>query len=190
MPPTPRENCRKLPGQYDTASYLKDYLADFDQHFQASETCAADEDGWGDGGGGGGVVGVGGEGSDLLVVHFDDGGVHVVVGVGTAHDTDDREVLAVSAGDGIEDTELADCEGDDASTGAMGPRLAVGGVSCAGLIAAANVFKPRLSDQMVEKSKIKIPENGEDITDTDLHQTASQVTAQSGLRRSDDGGRH
>ena len=114
----------------------------------------------------------------------------VVVGVGTAHDTDDRKVLAVSAGDGVEDTEPADREGDDASTDATGPRVAVGGVSCVELIAAANIFKPRLSDQMVEKCKIKIPGNGEDVTDADLHQTASQVTAESGLRRRYDGGRH
>ena len=53
---------------------------------QASDTCAADEDGGGDGGGGGGVGGVGGEGSDLLVVQFDDGGVHADGGEQALHD--------------------------------------------------------------------------------------------------------
>lgn len=113
----------------------------------------------------------------------------VVVGVGTADDTDEREVLTVSTGDSIEHAETADGECDDASTYATRPGVAVGGVSSVELIAAANEVKSRLSDQMVEKGKIEIAGDGEDITDANLNQTASQVTAESGLAGSNDGGR-
>ena len=73
----------------------------------------------------------------------------VVVGVGTAHFTDDKEVLAVSVGDGVEGTKPIDCEGDDASTDATGLRVAVGSVCCVELVAAANVFKPNVTDLIV-----------------------------------------
>ena len=131
------------PKKASTTGEVRDEVAaEMEGHeaLQTSDTCAVDEDNEGDGDG---IGGVGGEGSDLLVVHFDDGVVHVVIGVGTAHDTDDREVLVVSTDDGIEDTKLADCEGEDASIDATGPRVAVGGVSCVKLIVAANVFKPK-----------------------------------------------
>ena len=53
---------------------------------QASDTCAANEDGGDDESGGGGVGGVGGEGSDLLVIQFDDGGWHADGGKQALHD--------------------------------------------------------------------------------------------------------
>ena len=59
----------------------------------------------------------------------------VVVGVGSANDADEGEVLVVGAGDGVED---ADSEGDDARANALSRRVVVGSVAGVELVAAAD----------------------------------------------------
>ena len=105
----------------------------------------------------------------------------VVVGVGTSDDTDDGEVLTVSAGDGVENAEAADGEGDDTGADAAGPSVAVGGVACVELVTAADVVKTRLGDDAIEEGEVEVARNGEDVADADLNKTVSDVAAEGGV---------
>lgn len=107
----------------------------------------------------------------------------VVVGVGTANDADEREVLAVRAGDGVEDAEAPDGEGNDAGADAAGTGIAIGGVASVELVAAPDDAEARLREEMVEEGEIEIAGHGEDVMDADLDEAASHVAAKGGLRR-------
>ena len=63
----------------------------------------------------------------------------VVVGVGFANNTDEGEVLVVGA--------VADGEGDDARTNALGPHIAVGDIASVELVAAADEVDVWLRDE-------------------------------------------
>ena len=104
----------------------------------------------------------------------------VVVGVGTSDDTNDRKVLTVSAGDGVENAEPADSEGDNTCTDAAGPGVAVGGVASVELVTAANVVETRLGNDAIEKSEVEVSGNGEDVVDANLNKTVSDVAAEGG----------
>ena len=102
----------------------------------------------------------------------------VVVGVGSADDADEGEVLAVGAGDGVEDAEAADGEGDDARANALGARVAVGGVAGVELVAAADEVEVWLRDEVVEECQVEVAGDGEHVPHADLHEAAGQVAAQ------------
>lgn len=110
-----------------------------------------------------------------------------IVRIGAANYTNQGEVLAVGAGNSVEDAEAADGEGDDACPDAAGPSVTVSGVPGVELVAAADVVEPRLGNEMVEKGKVKIAGDGEDIADADLDEPASDVAAKGGLSGSEDG---
>lgn len=99
----------------------------------------------------------------------------IVVGVGTADDANERQILTVGTGNGVENTEPADSEGDDARTDATGASVAVSRVAGVELVTAADEVEPRLSDQMVEKGEVEVAGDGEDVGDTNLNEPASQV---------------
>lgn len=105
----------------------------------------------------------------------------VVIGVGAANNAYEREVLAVGAGNGIEDAEASDGEGDGASTDSAGPSVTVGGVSGIELVAAADEVEPGLVNEMVEEREVEVTRDGEDVTHPYLHEAASQVAAERGL---------
>jgi hypothetical protein len=60
-----------------------------------------------------------------------------IVGVGTTHDADDREVLTVSTSNGIDDTETTDGEGDHHCPHSLPSSIPISGIACIDLIAAA-----------------------------------------------------
>ncbi len=60
-----------------------------------------------------------------------------IVGVGTTHDADDREVLAVSTSDGIDDTETTDSEGDHHCPHSLPSSIPISSIARIDLIAAA-----------------------------------------------------
>jgi len=107
----------------------------------------------------------------------------VVVGVGTAHDADHGEVLAVRAGDGVEHAEPADGERDGAGADATGAGVPVGGVPGVELVAAADEAQPRLGDEVVEQGEVEVAGDGEHVGGADLHEPPRQVPAESGARR-------
>lgn len=105
----------------------------------------------------------------------------VVIGVRTPHDTYHRKVLAVGTGDGVEHTQASDGEGDNACSDTAGPSVAISGVAGVELVAASNEVEPGLGEEVVEQGEVEVAGNGEDVIDAELDQTASQVTAESGL---------
>lgn len=105
----------------------------------------------------------------------------VVVGVGPADDADNRKVLAVRAGDGVDDAQTADGEGHDARADAPGPSVPVGGVPGVELVAAADVSEPGLGYEVVEESEVEVAGNGEDVADADLHEAPRDVAAEGGV---------
>lgn len=107
----------------------------------------------------------------------------VVIGIGPPDDADHGEVLAVGAGDGIEDAEPANSEGDNAGTDAAGAGIAVGGIASIELIAAANIGEAGLGDEVVEESEVEVAGDGEDVVDPDLDEAAGQVAAEGGIGR-------
>ena len=112
----------------------------------------------------------------------------IVVGVGPTNDADQRQVLAVRSGNGVEHAEAADGEGDDAGTDATGTRVAVGSVSGVELVAAADDVESGLVDEVIEQREVEVAGNGEDISDTDFDEAAREVAAESGVDGAVDGG--
>ena len=80
----------------------------------------------------------------------------VVVGVGPADDADDGQVLAVGAGDGVEDAEAADGEGDGAGADAAWARVPIGRVPGVELVAAADEAEAGLVDEVVEQREVEL----------------------------------
>lgn len=105
----------------------------------------------------------------------------VVIGVGTTDYANERQVLAVRAGDRVEDAEAADGEGHDARADAAGAGVAVSGVPGVELVAAADVVEARLGDEVVEECQVEVAGDGEHVRHADLDEPACQVAAQGGL---------
>lgn len=70
----------------------------------------------------------------------------IIVGVRATDYANERQVLTVSAGDGIQNAKTADGERDDTRADAAGPSVAVSGVSSIKLVTAADVIERRLGD--------------------------------------------
>ena len=105
----------------------------------------------------------------------------VVVGVGPTDDANQRQVLAVRSGDGVEHAEAADGERHHARADSPGARVAVGGVPGVELVAAPDQVQRRLRDEVVQQRQVEVPGNGEHVGDADFHQPAGQVAAQGGV---------
>ena len=101
----------------------------------------------------------------------------VIVGVGAADDADDRQVLAVGPGDGVEHAEAAHGEGDGAGADTLCPGVAVGGVPGVELVAAADEVEAGLVDEVVEEGEVEVPWDGEDVRRAYLDQPPRQVSA-------------
>ena len=107
----------------------------------------------------------------------------VVVGVGPSDDADQRQVLAVRAGDGVEHAKAANGERHDARADATRPGVAVGGVPGVQLVAAADVGEARLGDEVVEEGEVEVTGDGEDVGHAHLDEPPGEVAAEGGLRR-------
>lgn len=92
----------------------------------------------------------------------------IVIGIGPANDTDEGKILAVGTGNGIEDTEAPNSEGNNTGTDTTGTGIAISGISCIKLIAAANETEAGFSNEVVKQGKVEITGNREDIAHTDL----------------------
>lgn len=101
----------------------------------------------------------------------------VIVRIRSTYDANDRNILAVSSGDGVEDAESTDRERNNTGADAAGPSVAVGGVSSVELVAAGDEVEAGISNEMIEESEVEVTGNGEDVGDADLDETASQVAA-------------
>jgi hypothetical protein len=112
----------------------------------------------------------------------------IVIGVGPTNNANERQVLTVRAGDGVEYTQSTDGERNNTRADATRARVSVSSVSSVELVAASDVGESRLGDEVVEEREVEIAGNGEHVGDTDLDQSTCQVATQCGLRRVDKGG--
>ncbi len=92
----------------------------------------------------------------------------IIIGVRTSNDTYHREILTVGTSDGVEDDQTTHSKRHDASSDATGPSITVGSVSGVKLVATADEFKTRLSNEVVGEGKVKVTGNGENVADADL----------------------
>lgn len=102
----------------------------------------------------------------------------VIVGIGTADYTNDRQILTESAGDSIDDAQSTNRERHDAGANSARPGIAIGGVPGVELVATADQVELRLSDQVVQESQVKVAGDGEDVLGADLDKPPSQMTTQ------------
>lgn len=102
----------------------------------------------------------------------------VIVRIGATHDADDRQILAVSAGDGVDDAESADGEGSDAGAYAPGAGVSVRRITGVELVAAADEVELGLGNQVVEKREIEITGHGEDVAHPHLDEPPGEMPAQ------------
>lgn len=112
----------------------------------------------------------------------------VVVGVGSANDADQRQVLAVRSGDRVEHAEPANGERDNARADSSSTRIAIGSVPGVELVAAADDVERGLSDEVVKQREVEVPGNGENVGDTDFNEAASEVATKRGVSAVVDGG--
>lgn len=87
----------------------------------------------------------------------------IVIGVRATDDADDREVLAVGTGDGVDDAEATHSEGDDAGTHASGASIAICGIASIELVAAADELEGLLCQQVVQQDQIEVAGHGENV---------------------------
>lgn len=112
----------------------------------------------------------------------------IVVGVRTSNNTNQRQILTVRTGDRIENAESTHGERDDTSTDAARASVAIGGVPGIQFVAATDVVKPRLGDEVVEEGEVEVAGDRENISDANLDEPASEVATQSCLGRVDKAG--
>lgn len=112
----------------------------------------------------------------------------IIIRIGTTHDADNRQVLAVGARDGVENAQAADGEGHDAGANAAGAGVAVCGVAGIELVAAADVCETLLGDEVVEEGEVEVAGDGEDIGYADLDEAAGHVSAEGGVGGGEDFG--
>lgn len=108
-----------------------------------------------------------------------------VVTVGTTNDANERQILTISTGNGVDGAKATDAESDDASSDAARSSIAIGGVAGVELVATADDVEPRLGNEIVEEREVEVAGNGEDVGDANLHEAASQVAAERGLAGGD-----
>nr|GLL33404.1 hypothetical protein CR513_06800 [Ipomoea trifida] len=113
----------------------------------------------------------------------------IIVSIRPTHQTNDGKVLAISTGNGVNHAKPANREGDDASADSTLPGIAVGGVPRIQLVAAPNVVKTRLCNQVVQQRQVEVTRHREHVSHAYLHQPTGNVAAQGGIRRGDGGRR-
>jgi hypothetical protein len=92
----------------------------------------------------------------------------IVIGVGTTYYANERQVLAVRAGDRVDNAEAANGEGHDTRADAAGAGVTISGVPGVELVAAAYVLETRLGDEVVEECQVEVARNGEHVRHADL----------------------
>lgn len=102
----------------------------------------------------------------------------VIIRVRASDNTNHRKILAVRAGDRIENTQPSDSESHDAGADASSTSISIGGVPCIELIAAADQVKPGLGYKMVEQRQVEVAGNWEHVLDADLHEPPRQVATE------------
>lgn len=102
----------------------------------------------------------------------------IVIRVGPTNNANERQVLTVRAGNGIEHTQPSDREGDDAGADTTNPRVAIGSVSSVQFIATADQVELGLGQEVVEQGEVEVPRNRKDIVDSHLDQSARDVAAE------------
>ncbi len=104
----------------------------------------------------------------MLEVAVAEGVVHDTAGAlgilgRRADDVDHRDVLGVTAGNGIGRRQFADAEGGDQGGHTPQPAVAVGGVTGVELVGAADPVDLRVSQDVVEKLQLIVAGNAEDL---------------------------
>ncbi|KAG6547835.1 hypothetical protein Mapa_010652 [Marchantia paleacea] len=107
----------------------------------------------------------------------------IVVRIGATDDTNDGEVLAVGAGDGIDDAQAADREGHDHGPHALASGVPVSRVAGIELVAAADEVELRLEQQLVQQEEVEIAGHVEHVLDSDFYQATRDVPSQRGFGR-------
>jgi hypothetical protein len=80
----------------------------------------------------------------------------VIVGVGTTHDANERQVLTVSSGDGVDDAQTPDGEGDHHGSHTLPSGVPIRGIAGIDLVAATDVVQSWLRQQMIQQDEVKI----------------------------------
>lgn len=68
----------------------------------------------------------------------------IIVGVRATNDTNERQVLTISTGNGVQNRKTTDGKRDNTRTNTAGPSVAISGISSIKLVTAADVIKRRL----------------------------------------------
>lgn len=111
----------------------------------------------------------------------------IIVGVGATNNTNQRQILGISASDGVYDAQPADGKGDNARSDAVGTSVAIGSVSGVELVAAADVGEAGFGNEVVKESEVEVAGDGEEVADADLNEATGDVSAKSGVGRGGDG---
>lgn len=112
----------------------------------------------------------------------------IIIGVGPTNNAYDRQILTVSTSNSIQHTESPNSERDNTSANATRPGVSIRSVAGVELVTATNKVELGLSDQVVEKGEVEVTGDGENVSDTDLDESASEVATQSRLGCVDHGG--
>jgi hypothetical protein len=104
-----------------------------------------------------------------------------IVCVWPSNNTDNGKVLTVSPSNGVENAEAAHSEGDNACANPTSPGVAISSIASVEFIAAPDVVETRLSNEVVEKSKVEVPGHREHVTDADLDEPVGKVAAERGV---------
>ena len=100
-----------------------------------------------------------------------------IVGVGRARNHDHRQIFGIGAGDGVDRRKAADAEGDDGRRRPAGAGVTLRGLTAVEFIAAVNLLKPPIRQELVEKHEVEISRDHEMVLQANLSQTRCEVTA-------------
>lgn len=101
----------------------------------------------------------------------------IVVGIRSSDDAYHRKILAVSTGNGVQNAEATDVEGNHTGSHTFVSGVAISTIASVELVAAPYEVKLRFTYQIIEKGKVEVSRDGENILHTNFNQTPRKVVA-------------